>query len=83
MIADRKQQVRVRANVPGEVDVLVRVGERIERGQCVVEVEGAGTIERLAAMKPSIVLELHCATDDEVTAGQLLVVLQELPGQDD
>ena len=82
MIPDRKNEVRVRANIPGEVDVLVKPGEQVEGGQCLVEVEGAGTIERLCARKKSVVLATHVATDDEVTEGQLMVVLRELPQKD-
>jgi pyruvate carboxylase len=83
MIADRKNQVRVRANIAGYVEVLVRPGQIVHRGQCVIEVEGDGTIERLAALKRSTVLEVKVASDDQVEAGHLCVVLQELPGDDD
>ncbi len=77
MLPNRLNQVRVRANFPGEVELLVRKGERIHAGQAMVVIEGVGELERLAARNPGTIAEVHVRTGQEVEQGALLLVLQE------
>lgn len=79
MIADRNNQVRVRANIPGWAEILVSEGQQVGRGECLAEIEGEGTLERLAARAPSVVLSVHVENDTEVDQAALLMTLRELP----
>lgn len=65
----------VKARFAGEVEVLVRVGESVAAGLGLVVVEGDKEIERLAALKPAVVRAVHVRTGDQVTEGQVLLVL--------
>ncbi|MED5374109.1 MAG: biotin/lipoyl-containing protein [Myxococcota bacterium] len=82
MIADRNNEVRVRANIPGWVEVLVKPGQQVGRGDCLCEVEGEGTLERLAARAPSVVVQVHVENDTQVEQAALLMTLRELPKED-
>jgi pyruvate dehydrogenase E2 component (dihydrolipoamide acetyltransferase) len=77
MLPDRQNQVRVRANFEGEVEVLVKLGERLFAGQPLVVIEGAGQVERLATRKPGTVVQVLVETGSEVKEGTLLLVVQE------
>ena len=77
MLPNRQNEIRVRANFDGEVEVLVRVGERIHAGQAMVVIEGAGELERLAARNAGTIREVLVRSGTEVRKGALLVVLQE------
>lgn len=79
MFADKVGQVRVRSNFAGAVELLVRVGEQVERGQGLVVVEGDRELERLSARQRSRVVEVCVADGAEVEAAALLLVLLELP----
>ncbi len=79
MLANRNNQVRVRANFDGEVELLVSVGERVHAGQALVVVEGDGEVERLASRNPGSVAEVHVRDGEEVRRGALLLVVQEVP----
>ncbi len=78
MLPDRRRQVRVRSNFEGEVELLVSVGDRVERGTALVVVEGDSEIETLSARGPAVVTEINVEDGVEVPAAQLLVVLQEV-----
>ena len=77
MLPDRKNQVRVRANFAGEVELKVKPGDRVDVGTSLVVVEGDTEIETLSARRAGEVVSVHAATGDEVDAFALLVVLQE------
>ena len=79
MLPNRNNQVRVRANFDGEVEVLVTLGERIYAGQALVVIEGEREIERLATRNAGSVAEIHVRDGDEVRQGTLLLVVQEMP----
>ena len=79
MLPNRNNQVRVRANFDGEVEVLVKVGERVWPGQALVVVEGDREVERLASRTGGNVLEVHVRDGEEVRQGALLLVVQEIP----
>ncbi len=77
MLPNRQNEIRVRANFDGEVEVLVRVGERIHAGQALVVIEGVGELERLAARNAGTIREVLVRSGTEVAKGALLVVLHE------
>lgn len=77
MLPDRRNQVRVRANFAGEVELLVGVGDEVERGTPLVVVEGEVEIETLSARGPATVTSIEVEDGAEVDAATLLVVLQE------
>ncbi len=79
MLPNRNNQVRVRANFDGEVELLVSLGERIHAGQALVVIEGDKEIERLASRNPGAITEIHVRTGEDVRQGALLVVVQEIP----
>jgi biotin carboxyl carrier protein len=77
MLPHRDGQVRVRASFDGEVEVVVRVGQRLDVGQVICVVEGQHEIERLCARNPAIVTEVLETSGTDVAKGALLVVLRE------
>jgi biotin carboxyl carrier protein len=77
MLPNRQNQVRVRANFDGEVELLVGLGERVLAGQALVVIEGTGQLERLSTRNPGTVAEVHIRSGDEVAQGALLLVVQE------
>jgi acetyl/propionyl-CoA carboxylase alpha subunit len=77
MLPNRQNQVRVRANFDGEVELLVGLGERIAAGQALVIIEGEGQLERLAARNGATVAEVLVRSGTEVKQGTLLLTLQE------
>jgi pyruvate carboxylase len=79
MLPDKNQLVRVRSSFPGEVELKVRVGDRVEHGQALVVVEGDVQIETLSARHPGTVVELCVAEGQAVDNQQLLVVLRQDP----
>jgi biotin carboxyl carrier protein len=81
VLPDRNNQVRVRANFPGEVEVLVHVGDAIHAGQALVVVEGDKELERLSARNAGRVVEVLVRSGQDVAQGALLVVLEELKPQ--
>ena len=78
MLAGRDGQVRVRANVAGEVEIRAAVGELIAFGQILAIVEGVQEIESLSVRKTSEVLEILIEDGAEVPAGTTLMVLREI-----
>ena len=78
MLPDREGQVRVRANVAGEVEIRASVGERIVFGQILAIVEGDQEIESLSVRKTSEVLEILIEDGAERPAGTTLMVLREI-----
>ena len=77
MLPDRRNQVRVRANFDGEVEVKVRPGQRVSRGTALVVVEGDAQIETLSARDDATVVSVEVEDGEEVCSTALLVVLQE------
>ena len=78
MLPDREGQVRVRANVAGEVEIRAEVGQVIVFGQILAIVEGEQEIESLSVRKTSEVLEILVEDGSEVPAGTTLMVVQEV-----
>jgi multidrug resistance efflux pump len=78
MLPNRNNEVRVRASFDGEVELLVRPGERVYPGQALAVVEGEREVERLASRSPGSVTEVHVRTGQEVRQGALLLVIQEI-----
>jgi biotin carboxyl carrier protein len=78
MLPDREGQVRVRANVAGEVEIRASVGQVIVFGQILAIVEGDQEIESLSVRKTSKVLEILIEDGSEVPAGTTLMVVQEI-----
>ena len=78
MLPGRDGQVRVRANVAGEVEIRATVGQIIAVGQILAVVEGDKEIESLSVRKTSEVLEVLIADGSEVPAGTALMVVREI-----
>jgi len=78
VLPDREGQVRVRANVAGEVEIRASVGEQIVFGQILAIVEGDQEIESLSVRKTSEVLEILIEDGAEVPAGTTLMVVREI-----
>ena len=78
MLPDREGQVRVRANVAGEVEIRAEVGQVIVFGQILAIVEGEQEIESLSVRKTSEVLEILVEDGSEVPAGTTLMVVKEV-----
>lgn len=77
MLPNRQNQVRVRANFDGAVELLVRAGDRIFAGQALVVVEGDHEIERLSSRNAGTVVEVPARSGEEVKQGAILLVIQE------
>lgn len=78
MLPSRDGQVRVRANVAGEVEIRASVGQMIPFGQILAVVEGDQEIESLSVRKLSEVLEVLVEDGSEVPAGTTLMVVREI-----
>ena len=78
MLPSRDGQVRVRANVGGEVEIRASVGQMIAFGQILAIVEGDQEIESLSVRKTSEVLEVLVEDGTEVPAGTTLMVVREI-----
>jgi len=78
MLPGRDGQVRVRANVAGEVEIRAQVGQTIVFGQILAIVEGDQEIESLSVRKTSEVLEILIEDGTEVPAGTTLMVVREI-----
>ena len=78
MLPSRDGQVRVRANVAGEVEIRAAVGQIIPFGQILAVVEGDQEIESLSVRKLSEVLEVLVEDGVEVPAGTTLMIVREL-----
>ena len=77
MLPDRKNHVRIRANFPGAVELRAHVGDHVERGSPLVVIEGEAEIETLSAREAATVAEVLVREGDEVTASQLLMILDQ------
>ena len=65
------------ATMPGQVlDVLVHVGDTVERGQTLVLLEAMKMELRMAAPFAGQIRAVRCAADQVVERGQLLIELQ-------
>ncbi len=78
MLADKVGRVRIRANMPGEVEIRVNVGQVVYSGQMIAVVEGDQEIESLSVRKPSVVEEILVQTGDEVEGGTVLMSVREV-----
>lgn len=76
MIPDRNRQVRVRANIAGDVELRVQVGDAVLARQNLAVVEGENQVESLNAKTDATVLEIKVPDGATVTQGQLILVLQ-------
>ena len=72
--------VRIRANIAGEVEIRAEVGQLIYSGQLLLAVvEGDEEIESLSVRKPSRVEAIKVETGTEVESGTLLMIVAEIP----
>jgi biotin carboxyl carrier protein len=78
MLADREGLVRIRANLSGEVEIRVTVGQQVYTGQCLAVVEGDLELESLSVRNPSVVEEILVECGSEVSAGTCLLRVREL-----
>ena len=78
MLAGSDGQVRVRANVDGEVEIRSAVGDLVVSGNIIAVVEGDQEIESLSVRKTSEVVEILVDTGTEVEAGTALMVVREI-----
>ena len=78
MLADRDGHVKVRANVAGEVEIRVNVGDVVVRTQAIAVVEGDHEIEALSVRKAATVVDIHVASGDEVEEGAVLMTVLEI-----
>ncbi len=78
MLADREGHVKVRANIAGEVEIRVSVGDTVVRTQAIAVVEGDHEIESLSVRKTSTVVDIHVATGEEVAEGAVLMTVLEM-----
>jgi len=78
MLAGSDGQVRVRANVDGEVEIRSAVGDLVVSGNIIAVVEGDQEIESLSVRKTSEVVEILVEDGTEVEAGTALMVVREV-----
>ena len=78
MLAGSDGQIRVRANIDGEVEIRASVGDVVVSGNIIAVVEGDREIESLSVRKTSKVMEILIATGTEVPTGTALMVVQEV-----
>tara|TARA_B100000575_G_C23007116_1_gene580232 strand:+ start:146 stop:400 length:255 start_codon:yes stop_codon:yes gene_type:complete len=78
MLAGSDGQVRVRANVDGEVEIRSAVGDLVVSGNIIAVVEGDQEIESLSVRKTAEVVEILVADGTEVEAGTALMVVREI-----
>jgi biotin carboxyl carrier protein len=78
MLADRDGHVKVRANVAGEVEIRVNVGDVVVRSQAIAVVEGDHEIESLSVRQTATVVDIHVASGDEVEEGAVLMTVLEM-----
>lgn len=79
MLPDSMGNVRIRANIAGEVEIRAEVGQLIYSGQLLAVVEGDEEIESLSVRKPSRVESIKVETGTEVESGTLLMIVAEIP----
>ncbi len=83
--AGRRRSVQAQAGgleaaMPGHVlDVLVRVGDAVERGQTLLLLEAMKMELRLAAPAAGTVRRVLCQAGDVVDRGQLLIEVESVP----
>ena len=73
--------VPVNANVEGEVEIRVRVGQQVYGGQVLAVVEGDSQLESLASRSDAEVVEILVTTGTEVSNGTLLMTLRPVDEQ--
>jgi biotin carboxyl carrier protein len=78
MIPNRSGEVRVVSSFDGEVEIRVRVGQKVATGQLLAVVEGDAEIESFSVRNPSIVQEVLVVSGEEAPKGTPLLVLKEL-----
>ena len=79
MLPDREGLVRARANIDGEVEIRVRVGQTVIPRQIMAVVEGDDQIESLSVRKTSVVEAIKVKDGTEVPAGTTLILVREIP----
>ena len=78
MLPDRDGSVRIRANLSGEVEIKVTVGQMVYTGQCLAVVEGDHEIESLSVRNPSVVKEILVVCGSEVSANTTILTVSEI-----
>jgi len=78
MLADRDGCVRIRANLSGEVEICVEVGQSVYSGQQLAVVEGDKEIESLSVRNPSVVEQIVVECGSEVEANATLLIVREI-----
>jgi biotin carboxyl carrier protein len=74
-------EAAIAAPMPGLVSqVVVDVGQRVERGQTVIVLEAMKMENDLGAPRAGVVRQVHVAKGDTVTQGQVLAVVGDADG---
>ena len=68
----------MRANLDGEVEIRVKVGQIVIPRQLIAVVEGDSQIEQLSVRKTSEVVEVLVADGSEVPSGTALLLVREV-----
>ena len=77
---DQPQSGRLEATMPGQViEVLVTVGDQVERGQTLLLMEAMKMELRVTAPFAGLITQVHCQTGQVAERGQLLIELDEEP----
>jgi len=77
VLPSRDGLVRIRANIAGEVELRVRVGEIVIPRQALAVVEGDEQIESLSVFQTSEVVEICVQDGQEVPKNTVLAVVRE------
>jgi len=78
MLPNRLGQVKISANLDGEVEIRAKVGQEVAPGQILAVVEGDIQIESLSVRNTSVVVEILVETGTEVPQGTNLMIVKEI-----
>lgn len=78
MIPGKDGLVRVRANLDGEAEIRVEVGQTVIPRQLIAVVEGDTQIESLSVRNTSVVMEILVESGTEVPSGTALMLVREI-----
>jgi len=78
MLPNRLGQVKISANMDGEVEIRAKVGQEVAPGQILAVVEGDIQIESLSVRNTSVVVEILVETGTEVPKGTNLMIVKEI-----
>ena len=78
MLPNRLGQVKIAANMDGEVEIRATVGQEIAPGHILAVVEGDVQIESLSVRNTSVVVEILVESGTEVPKGTNLMIVEEI-----